>query len=176
MNKIIENIFSKAQSKERVDYETSLLDLRLLIERRTMDRYSNKELSDYLLLFHNADLISYRLNEKELVIIKYFLFYSLFNFPDRAVLIAKCIKVLFDQSLIEAICAAIKLYMVSDDDTTCELIFAITDSGDLTYMSNGQITDLFSEIIKIGGPHSQQAVKAQIDLFKEYFVPNDIVL
>ena len=160
---MLEELIDNAQSDDQKRFESALLDLRLIIERFTQNRYSEKGVKDYLLLFSNKEFINYRLNSEQLKLVKHFLFFALFNFPDRTVLVAKCIKVLFDTSVREAICVAIKHYMKIDDDATCELIFAITDIGDFeNYLSNQKIHDLFTEVSKFGGQYSKEAVTKRI--------------
>ena len=122
MDAILANILQTACSDLPNFYEKALVDLRFLIERHTQDRYDGEQINNYLLLFYDRSLISYRLQQDDLIYVKYFLFYMLFNAPDRAVLTAKCIKVLFDRSSLEAIYAGIRYYMRKDDPTTCVLI------------------------------------------------------
>ena len=160
---MLEELIDNAQSDDQKRFESALLDLRLIIERFTQNRYSEKGVKDYLLLFSNKEFINYRLNSEQLKLVKHFLFFALFNFPDRTVLVAKCIKVLFDTSVREAICVAIKHYMKIDDDATCELIFAITDIGDFeNYRSNQKIRTLFKDVSKFGGKNSKEAVSNRI--------------
>lgn len=170
MDKVINEIINSSESKERSRFETALSDLRHLIERYTMNRFSNEEQEDYFNTFYNKSLIDYQLNDEKLMLIKHFLFYALLNFPDRAVLVAKCIKVLFEESSREAICAGIEVYMKINDDATSELIFAITDLGDIqNYLSNERIFNLFIEISKFGGKHSKEAVNSQLNYYKRYY-------
>ena len=166
MNDILDDILIKIQSNQQKKFENALLDLRLLIERYTQNRYGEDEIKNYILLFTDRSLINYRLNNEELIQIKYLLFFLLFNFPDRAVLVAKCIKVLFDINVREAICAGIELYMKKDDHATCELIFAITNVGDEEiYFSNKRIIDLFIEVSKFGGEYSKEAANNQLKYY-----------
>jgi len=171
MDNILKEIINNAQSAEQKKYEKALLDLRLIIERHTQNRYSDKEKNNYLLLFYDKNLINYRLHAEDLDEIKYFLFFVLFNFPDRAVLVAKCIKVLFDKNIREAICAAIEIYLKKgDDDTTCELIFAITNVGDeKNYLSNKRIIDLFILVSKFGGEYSKEAAKVELKYYNDHY-------
>lgn len=169
MDGVIQNILSRIESNDKNAFERALADLRLIIERFTQNRYDDKEIPNYLILFNDKTLIEYRLQDKNLKIIKYFLFFILFNFPDRATLTAKCIKVLFDTSIREGVCRAIEIYMEEDDHTTCELIFAITDVGDIQeYFSNQRILRLFKKIAVIGGKNSRGVAKAQLDYYKKY--------
>lgn len=170
MDGILQNLLAQIESNDRKQFECALLDLRLIIERFTQNRYEDEETSNYLLLLNDKSLIDYPLSKEELEIIKYFLFFILFNFPDRAVLIAKCIKVLFDKSIREAVCFALEVYMEKDDHATCELMFAITNVGDLPdYFLNKRILDLFQKIAVIGGVNSKEVANAQLYYFKKYF-------
>jgi len=170
MDNVIKEILIGSQSDKREVFKNSLQDLRLIIERYTQNRYSEDGISNYLLLFCDKSLISYRLKTEDVNYLKHYLFFMILNFPDRAVLIAKCIKVLFDTTIREAICGAIELYMEKDDDTTCELIFAITDFGDIqNIFSNKRIFNLFIEISKSGGENSREAVRSQLRNYKDYY-------
>ena len=116
-----------------------------------MNRYSQEEVSDYLGIFYDKSLISYKLENRDLNLLKYFLIYALFNFPDRAFMIAQCIKVLFDTTIRFAICAGLEQFMHDDDITTTELIYAITNIGDYeTYCKDVQFINLLSRISKEG--------------------------
>ena len=173
MDKIIEKILIESQCNERRKFEHALIDLRFIIERCTMNRYGEEEVSDYFKLFYDKKLTDYRLKNEDLIFIKYFLFFILFNFPDRAVLIAKCIKLLFDKSIREAICSAIEIYMKIDDHATCELIFAITNVGDIqNYFANKRIRHLFIKISKFGGKYSREAVIQEMNIYKKEVDPN----
>lgn len=168
MDKKIKHIIKKAISNDQDQIETALLDLRLVIERFTMNRYGDKEIPKYLLLFNDKSLIDYHLNNDKIDFIKYFLVYLLFNFPDRAILTAKCIKVLFDISIREVICTGIEKYLTIDDGTTCELIFSITDVGDYEiFFSNQRIINLFKNVSEYGGEYSKAAAIAQLNFFHE---------
>lgn len=173
MNPVIKNIIEDAQRTDESNFIPALDDLRLVIERNTMNRYGDADKDEYLKLFHNKHLIHHEISENDLVVIKYFLFFLLFNFPDRAVLAAKCIKVLFDESVRSAICAGIETYLKRDDNATCELIFAITNIGDIeNYLGNERIKSLFIEISRFGGEHSKAAVIQELSLFKKGFDSN----
>jgi len=170
MDNILKDLLSKAQAKKQKEYENALIDLRLIIERCTQNRYSDEGIANYLLLFYDRSLINYKLNNESLIFIKYFLFYALLNFPDRSVLVAKCIKVLYDISIREAICSAIEINLRKDDNTTCELIFAITDLGDAeSYLSDKRILNLFIDISKFGGENSKEVANAELNYYKEHF-------
>src|ERR1700752_1699011 len=111
MKKVILDLIGLTQAKDKNVFEKALSDLRYVIDRFTMDRYSVDEEADYSSIFYNKNLVECRLKSEELNYITHYLFFALFNFPDRAVLIAKCIKSLFDISVREAICTAIECYM-----------------------------------------------------------------
>ncbi len=64
-------------------------------------------------------------------------------------------------------CRAIEIYLKEDDDTTCELIFGITNLGDMDYFSNVEVLELFKRIAKTGGIFSRQAVLEQFVYYKE---------
>ena len=173
MNTTIKKILNEAQDIEKIKFERALVDLKFIIERYTMNRYGDSEVKDYLKLFYDKSLVYYKLKKEELTSIKYFLFFILFNFPDRAVLTAKCIKVLFDESVREAICTGIEIYMEREDDVACELIFAITNLGDMqNYFNNKRIRDLLIKVSKFGGENSKKATIQQLSLFKKEFDPN----
>lgn len=170
MDNILTSFFNEAQSEDKGTYEPSLSDLRFVIERFTMERYNMNEENDYLKLFYVKSLINYRLDLEKLILVKHFLFYLLLNFPDRAALTGKCIKVLFDRSIYEAIYTAIEVYMEKDDLATCELIYAITNSVDTqAYLKNERIFELFQRILKFGGKYSQNLVKDEFEFRKKFF-------
>jgi hypothetical protein len=154
MDDTVKELFNKAKSLGQS--EKALSDIRYLIERNTMNRFGESEKLDYLETFYDKALIDYRLNDDNLEVIKYFLIYLLFNFPDRAGLVAKCLKLLFSTEIREALCTAIEFYMTKDDHTTCELMYAITDVGDPgTYLSNKRIFELFVKLSKHGQEFSK---------------------
>ena len=166
MDCILENLLLNIQSADPEKYEPALLDLRLIIERHSMNRYDESELDDYLIIFHDITLIDKKLTNEEFIFLKYFLLYSLFNFPDRATLTAKCIQVLFDETIREAICAAaIEIYMNDNHDATCELIFSIADLGDI-FLENDKVFNTFKKIFTYGGPYSKEIVTSLFEYFK----------
>ena len=158
MKKILDDIFEMSLSEEQNEFESALSDLRYIIERHTMNRYSESERKDYITLFSNKNLIDYKLKSSDINLVKYFLFYILFNFSDRAIFAARGIKVLFDKSIWEAICNAINIYLEIDDHTTCELVFGIINLGDSDYFSNEKVINTFKKVIAFGGPFSREAV------------------
>jgi hypothetical protein len=169
MEQTLQSLIDNILSNEREKFESGLLDLRLIIERYTMDRYTEEDRNSYMLLFQNPSFNEFKLDEKTLDFLKYLLFYAILSFPDRSTLIAKCIKVFLDESLREAICAVIEIYMTKDDDTTCELIFAITNLGD-NFFENERIFNLFTRVANVGGKSSREAVNAQFDYYKKNFL------
>jgi hypothetical protein len=78
MDNKLEGLIENAQSTDEIIYQNALLDLRLVIERQTQNRYEKEEEDSYWLLFSDKTLITYRLSPKDLIIVKYFLFYVLF--------------------------------------------------------------------------------------------------
>lgn len=166
MDKLLKSLFNKAQSEVYNIHEHALSDLRYVIERFTMDRYCEKERSDYFDTFYNKELIDYRLDSEKLDLIKHFLFFLLFNFPDRAESVAKCVKVLFDPSIYEAICGAIEFYMEKNDLATYELIFGITNTtNNAEYFKNKRVVELFQRIRKSGGKFSSALIEDEFDFF-----------
>jgi hypothetical protein len=161
MDDALEKLCTGAQSEMSNEFESALFDLRLIIERHNQDRFDEKQTANYLTWLRNKKLIDYRFDQRYLTPIKHFLFFILFNFPDRSVLVAKCIKVLFDKSAWTAICAGIKIYM-KDDDTCCELIFAITDLDDNDWYDRQEIVGLFEEIRRSGGEYSRYAAESAL--------------
>jgi hypothetical protein len=166
MDSILIKLVQNAGGDSEKQFVNALLDLRLIIERRTQNRYGDEEVGNYRLLFSDKSLISYRIAFEDLLFAKHFLFYLLFNNSDRAVLAAKCIKVLFDKSSWDAICAGIEYYMQRDDDTTCELIFAITDLDDAEWCSLNNIVELFEKVSKMGREYSKQAAESALELYR----------
>jgi len=168
MDKLLKSLFNKAQSEVYNIHEHALSDLRYVIERFTMDRYSEKERNDYFETFYNKELIDYRLDSEKLDLIKHFLFFLLFNFPDRAESVAKCVKVLFDPSIYEAICSAIEFYMEKNDLATYELIFGITDTtNSAEYFKNKRVVELFQRIRKSGGKFSAALIEDVFNFYNE---------
>jgi len=164
----LEQLILMAQSSDRKLFEKALIDLRLTIERYTQNRYSEEDNRNYLRLLSDKKLIDIKLTEKEIISFKYFLFYALFNFPDRSVLVAKCIKVLFDVDAREAICVGIDYYMNKDDYTTHELLLAITDVGDEdSYMQNSRIRNMFIKVASQGMAHSKETALSELKYFEK---------
>lgn len=161
-------LLSRAQSTRREEMENALLDLRFLIERATMNRYNTDDEDEYKILFTDQTLLGVKLNADHLVTIRYFLFFLMLNYPDRAVLTAKCIKVLFDTSLREGIINLIRIYMEKDDDATCELIFAIMNVGDHYHINNRDTLDVFKTILQKGGASSREAVLNSFNYYKRH--------
>ncbi|OJW36688.1 MAG: hypothetical protein BGO54_12750 [Sphingobacteriales bacterium 46-32] len=162
------SLFNRAQSDTYKVHDHALSDLRFLIERFTMNRYSEREREDYLDFFYNKNLIDYRLDSEKLDLIKHFLFFLLFNFPDRAESVAKCVKVLFDPSIYEAICSAIEFYMEKNDLATYELIFGITDTtNSAEYFKNKRVVELFQRIRKSGGKFSAALIEDVFNFYNE---------
>lgn len=125
MNRYILDIVSKIGDKKSA--ERSIQDLRLLIERYTMNRYSKDDEHEYMILFSDQSLLHVRLTQEDINAIKIEIFYMILRYSEYSVLFAKCIKVFFDSELWGAIRKCIYAY-INEDDTICELIFAITDT------------------------------------------------
>jgi hypothetical protein len=164
MDDILQQLIKESQSDNRKSFENSLMDLRFTIERYTEGKYGENYTAAYLGYFRDKSLIEHRFTDENLLLVKHFLFYGLFNYPDRAVLFAKCIKVLYDKSAREAICAGIERY-IADDDATCELIFGITNLDDEDWQENSRIVELFRRIAKVGGEYSSYAAKTSLGRF-----------
>jgi hypothetical protein len=167
MDSILLKLIQNAGGEYEKRFVNALLDLRLIVERYTQNRYGEEELGNYQLLFNDKSLLSYRITAEDLLYTKHFLFYLLFNNSDRAVLAAKCIKVLFDKSSWNAILAGIEFYMYRDDHTTCELIFAITDLDDDEWYSFGGAVELFEKVSKMGGEYSKEAAESALELHRK---------
>jgi hypothetical protein len=168
MDIVINKLLNESQSIIKDQYEKALSDLRFVIERYTMNRFNKKEENDYLKLFYNHDLIHYRIDIQDFDLVKKILIYILFNFPDRAVLTAKCIKALFDHSISEAICNGIETYLKKDDLATCELIYAITNSyEDQSYLQDDRILKLFQEISMQGGTYSRAIIEDELNSMRK---------
>lgn len=166
MDSIIKHLIFQSESEDENQFEEALTDLRFLIERKVMNRFDESEESDYLKLFYNKKLIDYKIADDDFRLIKQSLVYLLFNFPDRSILIAKCLKVLFDHLIVEALCNGIEVYMRKNDLATSELIYAITNSYDnQSYLKNSRIFQVFQEVALSGGKYSAEIVK---DEFKFY--------
>ncbi len=165
MNHVISLLLEEAQCGNEDVFDKALSDLRFLIERETMNRHGAEDRKEYEQLFFKKELIEYSISQREIDLIKYFLIYLLLNFPDRSLLTAKCLKVFFDQSIEEAICSAIEIYMDKDDSTTCELIYAIVNAyQDQSYLSNDRVRTLFNKIREFGKKHSKEIIEAEFAL------------
>ena len=166
MDKVLFQLFEYIQSKDEYEFTSSLSDLRLVVERYTMNRYKEEEKRDYEKLFYDKKLLDYRMQNEDFLFVKHFLFYVLLNFPDRSLLTAKCIKVLFDESALEAISNCVELFLIKDDKTTYELILAITDQDELgERFKSKRIMDLFIYISEFGGELSKKAVREDLQYF-----------
>ncbi len=168
MREDLKTLFGNVLSVSPAVYEPALCDLRFVIERHTMGRYSEKEHTDYLLLFYNKNLIETRLENDEVVDIKYFLFYILFAEPRKANLASRCIRVLYDKSITHGICNAIRVY-INDVDTVCQLIYAITDIDDYSFINDKYVIDTFEMVNEFGKEESRNLIKKTIDFINKNF-------
>lgn len=163
MDQMLNQLIQHIQSENRYEFTSALSDLRLVIERFTMNRYEEKEMKDYYNLFGDKRLVDYKMQKDDYFLVKNFLFYALLNFPDRSLLTAKCIKVLFDNSALEAICNSVEFFSTKNDETTYELILAITDVDEFgERYNNKRIMDLFVYISEFGGELSKELVKCDL--------------
>jgi hypothetical protein len=169
MDSTLKKLLSDSQSENASIFVNGLSDLRYVIERFTMNRYDKKEEDDYLVAFYDKDLISYKIEKNDLPFIKHFLIFLLFNCPNRAVLTSKCIKVLFDSSIIEAICNGIIIYLY-DDHTTCELIYCVQNAQKyIEYLKNETVIKTWKQIEQHGGEFSREAIKFDLkSILKNY--------
>ena len=117
------------QMSELVAY--NIQDLEFLIERHTQNRYNEK---NYDLIFNSKELSNLVLDSNDADLIVYFLFFLLFNFPDRAGHTSLAIKKCYGYDITTGCCNGIKIYVERDDFTTINLLDAIlnqTDTGQI---------------------------------------------
>jgi hypothetical protein len=166
---ILFKLFLAAKSESKMIYEAALIDLRLLIERKVQNRYSVADDTEYSVLFSDQMLLPVRLTDDELDAARYFAFFMLFNYYDRSIFTAKCIKSFLDRNIRQAICVGIYFYLKRSDETTCELIYAITDVGDdEEILTNEIVKDCFDYVIEAGGQMSVIAVQNLYNYFTRY--------
>jgi hypothetical protein len=162
---VLDDILTCAKSEKIEIAEIALIDLRLLIEVSNYKSLTAKQKLNYTVLLSNEYLIKVQISENDREYISGFLLYILFEFKDRSVLAAKCLKVLDVDKIKSAICAGIMYYLHIDDHTACELIMALTDSLDLQQIKfNSEIMDVFAKVIKDGGEYSKEAVNMVLSL------------
>ncbi|MBX3256100.1 MAG: hypothetical protein KF862_18330 [Chitinophagaceae bacterium] len=159
MDEVIKSLIERIESVNDETSMRALSDLRLVVERFTMNRYEEKEESDYRILFYDKTLIDYRLKEDDYDNIKYFLFYILLNLPGKAFFIAKCIKVLYDETANEAICSAVEVFLRKNDEVTYELLLALIDQdqSEIRFV-NQRIVALYNKVLNQGGKLSKDLV------------------
>jgi hypothetical protein len=163
MNDFDKSLLKKVQEKcqlpsvnDEVIY--SIQDLELLIERHTQSRYGEK---DYKIGFYSKGLFSMVLNNEDADIIVYFLFYLLFNFPDRAGYTAHAIKKCYGYNIIEACTCGIKIYMNKDDFATINLIEALVNNYTLSELPKS-VWDIFNSVKNDGLPHSREHLEKMV--------------
>lgn len=172
MKRLLNSIYNSIESPNIDAAEKGLQDLRLLIERFTMNRYDQEYQGEYADLFNDKNLLDKKLSQSDLTDLKRFIFYILINHPHLSTLAAKCLKVLFDKSIRLGISNLIELYCEKDDHTTCELIFAITNYGDFDYFKNEEILSAFRKVVHKGGSYSKEVIETEINTYRLHFEPN----
>lgn len=170
-NSLLNEVLIKCKSDNNEEREEGFTDLRFLIERYTQNRYDRSSEEEYKLLFYNLKLLDVRLTEEEFEYIKNFLYYSILNVKDNtSILIAKCIKVTYDYSSIEAICKLIEYYAQVDDITTDVLILAINNQfDDGSHFKNERIVSVYKHILKNGGKYSKERINYIFNFYKENY-------
>jgi hypothetical protein len=136
------------------DVQYSIQDLELLIERHTQNRYHEV---DYKILFNTKALFNIVLEKEDADNIVYFLFYLLFNYPDRAAHTAYAIKKCYNYNILEGCYRGIKIYMQSDDFATINLMEGIINNYATEELPQ-HVLILFESVKLNGLPYSRDYV------------------
>jgi hypothetical protein len=158
----IYELFQNSQSKELEYGLTALGDLGLLIEKHTLIRES---IDTYKILLNDESLLYITLDLNDIELITYFLFYMLFNYPDRSWRVAWCLSKCYSKKNIIGLGSGIEFYMNKDDNTTCYLIRAITDINSLSELDES-IIHILNNVRKNGLSESKKEISRSFKLSK----------
>lgn len=171
MTKEIYSIVNKCQSENLTTKENAFVDIKFLIERYTQNRYDEISRKEYNRLFHDKELLNIVLTDIEYSYIRNFLYYNILlnSKSEISVLIAKCIKVTYEEASENAIINLIDIFMEINDATTHELILAITDIDNGTCLENLDINSIFRKVYRKGGEMSRNLIISLFEFHKQNF-------
>ena len=125
-------------------------------------------------MFSDSRYFYIQINNFEYECIKNFLIFSILSVEDNiTILVAKCIKVLYDDEMIECLCKLIEYFTNKNDITIDILILALTNNNnDGTLFKNEKILKLFKKILINGEQNSKNRVNYIFSFYKDNYNKN----